>query len=162
MDSASGGEVWNAGVGAAFVATSVWPAANRAIIWPFLLNDWFTFSEAGWENGATVSGHVDIGVYDKNLAKIVTNGGAVQAGTSAFQSVAMTATTLAPDYYWLAMVMDNVTSTLRAAPPGATLSRLMGLQQMASAYPLPATITLANPASALLPFAVLGGLGSVL
>lgn len=149
------------GMGAALYSSgAAWPAANRAIFAPIILNDTITITTAGWLNGATVSGtgHVDVGVYDKGLNKIVTTGSTTQGSAAAFQSAGLSSTTLNPDLYWLAMACDNTTSSFQAATALSTgLLRTCGVQQMSSAFVLPSAITLTNPASAYWPYVVVGG-----
>lgn len=154
LSTASGGVFQ--GLNAPFGTATAYPTASLAIFFPLVLNDIVTFSKGGWLNGATVSGNVDIGVYDKALNKLVTAGSTAQSGTSTFQSVSVTSTTLNPDLYWLAFACDNATGTFQAAAQGTPMLRTMGVQIETSAFPLPSTITLANPASAYCPYWAFG------
>lgn len=119
-------------------------AANDAWYVPFVLNEPFTVRKAGWHNGTTVSGNVDIGIYSANGTRIWSSGSTAQSGTSVVQVVTPTAFTLAPGLYYLAIAVDNTTGTFR----GFALQqagRSTGVFTQASAFPLPSTATFAAP-----------------
>ena len=140
------------------VASTAWPAANRAIYMPFSLVAPFELKTFFWANGATITGtvHVDIGVFQTNpsagtATKICSTGAVVQSGTSAIQSSTLgTEVFLVPGSYALAMAHDS-TQTFMSFGPVARLLTTVGIAQQASAYTLPATATFASPASAFIP-----------
>ena len=103
-------------------------------------------------NGSTASGNIDVGIYDLGGAKLVSIGSTAQAGTSAYQVFDITDTTLYPGQYYMAVAMDGTTGTLVRWSPGAQECRNLAMQQMASAFPLPATATFASVASSYIPW----------
>lgn len=133
-------------------AVAVFPSANRAIFIPFnVYHHPITIKQICVFNGATVSGNIDVGVYDLGGAKIVSIGSTAQAGASAYQAFNITDTVLYKGQYYLACAMDNTTGTLYRWGHNVAELRSFGLQQMASAFPLPATATFAVVASAYMP-----------
>lgn len=113
-------------------------AANDAYFYPFTLSEPFTVVKAGWINGATVNGNVDIGVYSENGTKIWSSGSTAQSGTSAGQAVTPTAFTLPPGKYYMAISSDSATATFLAMS-GGEVARAMGIL-IQSVFPLPSTM----------------------
>lgn len=122
-----------------------WPAANRAILIPFDISESYTVKKLGWINGATVSGNVDVGIYDTNLTRLVSAGSTAQGSISVVQEVDVTDTTLPPGSYYMAMAMDNTTGRVLRSVANHLDTASVGVAQMAAAFPLPATATLAEP-----------------
>lgn len=132
--------------------SAAWPSANRAIFVPFNVYHTLTIVQMLVFNGATASGNIDVGLYDLGGARLVSIGSTAQAGTSAYQAFDITDTTLNPGQYYMGVALDNATGTLNRWSANAAEWRGLGLQQMASAFPLPATATFALVASAYLPW----------
>jgi hypothetical protein len=138
-------------------SVAVWPAANLAICVPFCLPAAQTVRHMAWCNGGAVSGNVDAGVYNEDGTKVITTGSTAQAGLNVLQIAAVTATPLAAGSYFMVLCSDNITGQwLRVAAIGAANLQGSGLQQAAAAVPLGATLTLANPANAFIPWFAVG------
>ena len=133
-------------------ASAVWPAADRAIFVPFYLSERMTATKMFVANGAAVSGSLDLGIYDAAGTRLVSSGSTAQAGITTTQVVDITDTTLSPGTYYMAMAMDNITGTTLRSAPSLIFHKSMGIAQQASAFPLPATATLAASASTYIPF----------
>lgn len=133
--------------------SAVWPSANRAILVPFEIGSPRIVTQMAWRNGAAVSGNVDAGIYDLLGNRIVAVGGVAQASTSTQQAGDLTDTVLRPGVYLMALVLDNTTGTIpRWAVPTANIMGVHGIRQADTAYPLPSTITIADPSAAFVPF----------
>lgn len=135
------------------VTSAVWPTANKAFYYPFLVTEapW-TVRRIGVRNGTAVSGNLDVGVYDSEGNRLVSSGSTAQAGTSATQWLDVTDTTLLPGLYYLALALDNVTGTfVRLASLTADQLRSMGVFVQTSAFPLPASATFAVADAAYVP-----------
>ena len=135
-------------------ASAAWPSANRAVGYPFILPEPRTLLQMYVQNGATASGNLDMGVYRPDGTKLVSMGATAQSGTSAIQLLDVTDTVLPAHtllYVWLAV--DNTTATVVRWTAGANIGqiRATGIVQMASAYPLPSTITPAAVSTSHLP-----------
>jgi len=127
------------------MSSSTWPAANRAVFIPFRLAVPITVTQFWLLNGETVPGteHFDIGVYDLAGTKIASTGSTDQTGVSVLQTVDVTDFTIGPGGFYLACAMDTNTATILDIWPTLECCRLVGLAEQASAFPLPATATLA-------------------
>lgn len=135
------GEALNAlGLG---ISTAVWPTANKALYVPFSVQSPITVTQFFWENGGTLSGNVDVGIYDLGGKRLVSSGSVAQSGTSVIQSVDTTDLLLQAGAYYLAMAMDNGTGQIGRWSPSAAYGRALGLAEQATAFPLPATATFA-------------------
>lgn len=128
-------------------ASTAWPQANTAIFIPFEVFRTWTMMKFSVVNGATVSGNIDVGVYDDDGTRLVSAASSgistTQTGTSATQTFDFTDYVLSPttpDCY-LAVVMDNTTGTLQAWTPAVPYAAACGCPIMSSAYPLPAIAT---------------------
>lgn len=124
--------------------TQAWPTANEAIFIPFSVQCIVTVRKMFIVNGATLSGNVDVGIYNRNGTRLVSIGSTAQAGVSVIQEFDITDTLLSPGLYYLACAIDNGTATLDMIGPSIVLAMGMGIAEMASAFPLPATATFAG------------------
>jgi hypothetical protein len=138
------------GMGGAFGGTiglgssGAFIAANRAMYQPFRLTRSFLVQVLGILNGGTVSGNIDVGIYDVAGTRLVSSGSTPQAGTSAVQSFNVTDTWIGPGLFYHAVAMDNATGQLSRVGPTTNVNIALGLAQEASAFPLPANATFAQ------------------
>lgn len=134
--------------GSSFLTTNLaaWAVANKAILAPIIVQNVLTVYQFAWFNGATVAGNVDVGIYDKNFARVVSLGSTAQAGTSAIQVGDIADTTLDPGLYYAAMASDDATATFARGGTGvaSVLFRACGCVTMDAAFPLPSTVTPAS------------------
>lgn len=139
-----------AGGSTAFASTA-WGTANLAILTPIWLPFRYPVRNLFVMNGATLGGNVDVGIYNQDLTLITSSGSVAQAGISAIQAFAKDLI-LRPGGYYLGLSSNSTTATYFAAGIGsATRERYMGLLQMGTAFPLPATFTAAAVAQARVP-----------
>ena len=131
--------------------SAVWPAANRALFFPFVLPSAITATLMFVYNGATASGNIDVGIYDANQVLRVSSGSTAQAGTTALQTFNITDTVLVPGLYYLAIAKDDITGTTFRVAPGARSQALSGGNQQASAFALPSTATMVQSATSYVP-----------
>lgn len=131
--------------------SAVWPAANRAILIPFRPSSRYLARRMFVHNGATVSGNIDLGIYNDDGTLLVSSGSTAQAGVSVMQYVDITDTWLAPGAYYLALAVDNTTATVFRGLASVMVGRIAGMLQATTAFPLPARPTLETVASAYLP-----------
>lgn len=133
--------------------STAWPLANLALFVPFEIYRWWTLQNFLAVNGATVSGNVDVGVYDDDGERLVSMGSTAQSGTSAEQLFNLADYPLSPTTpnCYLAMSMDNTTGTVQAWTPTAPFAACLGVLEMTSAFPLPPTATFALSTRAFIP-----------
>jgi len=134
---------------------------NQALYIPFLLPWRYPIRRAFWGNGGAASGHIDIGMYSINGARLWSLGSGVSQGSGfsvGYGSLA-TPVIVSPGRYYLAMSIDNSTSQISGANPGPGVFRAFGWYQQASAYPLPAQASF-SPWTASLPVGVFGLMAS--
>ena len=143
---------WTSGYVPTTASSGAWPTANKAIFLPFRIAYPSTVVKMFWINGSTVgTNHVDVGIYDSQGNQLVHSGSTLTSGASAVQSVDIADTLLQRGLYYMAMVIDGTTDTTNRAIPAAAACNAVGLQEMTSAFTLPATATYAAPTSAWLP-----------
>src|SRR5262249_54578318 len=120
----------------------------------------FTVVKATWQNQATVSGNLEVGVLDQFGNKISSSGSVSQTPVNSLQSWDPTDFTLSPGTYYLAFGMDNTTGIVRSSNPLAIWLNACGVQEetISGTFGLPATATFSNPSSAFFPYVVLQGL----
>lgn len=132
--------------------SGAYPTANMAFFSPFRITQPLTFSTMYVFNGGTVSGNIDVGVYSNDGTRIVSKGGTAQTGGSTIQTFTVTTTELDSGLFYFALSMDNTTGIVyHYAPAQAAFLNFVGVAQMASAYPLPATATFASNTNAYAP-----------
>lgn len=126
--------------------STAWGTASLAILVPVQITSGVTVKQMAWINGATVSGNVDIGIYDSTFNLLVSLGSTAQSGTIAMQVGDIADTALSAGTYYFALASSSATATFYLADYGlgsihAQGTKEMGVVTMASAFPLPATIT---------------------
>ncbi len=140
--------------GTAFTATAsaAYPTANLALFIPFKVFKRITAVQMFVYNGATVSGNIDVGIYDKNGVRLISAGSTAQAGTNALQAFNITDTPFGPGTFYLAVALDNTTGTLFRGTLVVNIQPgTLGMAQMATAFALPATATFAQIAGNYIP-----------
>lgn len=116
--------------------------ASTAIYIPVQISFTYTAVKMFVCNGASVSGNLDVGIYDHNANKLVSSGSTAQAGTNVVQVFDIADTTLAPGLYYLGFSMDNTSGTFLVRGGGdPEAHRAFGLFSQASTFPLPTTAT---------------------
>lgn len=130
-------------MGYAFTGATAWATANKAIFIPYSVGGIVTVKKMFVVNG-TVSGNIDVGIYDRNGVRLVSIGSTAQAGASVIQEFDIADTTLGPGLYYLACAMDNNTGQVELVGPGSAQGKSMGIFEMTSAFALPATATFAS------------------
>lgn len=135
-----------AAVRRAVCATSTaWTTANDAVYIPFVLQGTVTAYQMGVENGSTVAGNVDVGIYDINGVRLVSKGTTAMSGASTIQTFDITDTLLTPGIYFMAFASDSTTATFFGTPAAtAEWWRTYGVQDQATAFVLPATATFSS------------------
>lgn len=131
--------------------SATFPASNDALFVPFCLQQHVLIKRLYSVNGTAVSGNIDVGIYSKDGAKIVSSGSTAQSGTSALQFFDVTDFVLAPGCYYFAVALDNTTGTLLRANPSLARVQAIGMAKQASGFALPASATLATVTAAYLP-----------
>lgn len=118
-----------------------WPTANKAFYIPISVGGIVTIRKMFIVNGATLSGNVDVGIYDRGGVRLVSIGSTAQAGISVVQEFDITDTILKPGLYYLACAIDNATATIEHVGPALNVAMGLGIAEQTSAFPLPATAT---------------------
>lgn len=122
--------------------------ANQAQAYPFRLTRSATVRKFGLANGATVTGNIDIGIYNEALTRLVSTGAVAQAGTTTLQEFDVTDLLLVAGIYYLAISPSGAAPVMQFTPlnqPSTAGSggKQMGAIQMAAAHPLPTTFVAA-------------------
>src|SRR3972149_4026032 len=92
-------------------ASAVWPTANKALYVPFRIGKPVLVKKLFLINGATVSGNVDVGIYDAAGTRLISAGSTAQAGASALQQFDIADTLLGWGLFYMALAVRNVTAT---------------------------------------------------
>lgn len=131
-----------------FGTSSGWPAANRAIFFPFDMTEPFNCVKAFIGNGGTPAGNFDLGLYDEDGTRLASIGSTAQSGASDIQSVSLVYNITQRRVYF-AMSSDSTSfQVLRTNSFTSTVMNGVGIKEMASAFPLPSTATFADYTSA--------------
>jgi hypothetical protein len=121
---------------------TAYPTANLALFIPFAATKRMIAVKMFSING-TQSGNIDVGIYDIAGRRLVSMGSTAQAGP--YQEFDIADTEFGPGIFYLAVAMDNNTGKIYAGTLFANIApAILGMAQMASAFPLPATATFAQ------------------
>lgn len=132
-------------------ASSTFPASNDALFVPMCIQQGVLVKRLFSINGGTASGNIDMGIYSKDGARIVSIGSTAQSGTNAPQFFDITDTFLGAGLYYLAVAMDNTTGTLFRANQSVTKQQAIGMAKATSAFALPASVTFAAVTGTFIP-----------
>ena len=133
------------------IGTAAYPTANTAIYIPFRTSVPLIATAMYVQNGGTLSGNLDLGIYTANGTRLVSSGSTAQSGTNTLQVVDITDTLIGSGLFYMAIAVDNTTATVGKIAITAPLGRVVGLAQQATAFALPATATFAVFTQALCP-----------
>lgn len=140
------------GVGGSAFGAAAWPSSNRIFYVPVRLQEAFTVKRVFWTNGGTVSGSVNLGLYDVSGSKLWETGSTAQTGTNQTQFVNIADQAHARGVYYIAIQHSNTTGQYGRTNPGIYVLALQGmLQESPGSFALPATATFAAIATDFLP-----------
>lgn len=105
--------------------------------WPYYVRRLF------WINGSIVGGFSDIGIYSVGGGRLYNAGSTANTGALSAPQYVTADILLGPGVYFLAYTNDGTSSRVYGITPSATIGRLAGLYQQATALPLPALATFA-------------------
>lgn len=134
-------------------SAQVWQTTNRAIFMPIFL-EYPVLAQAMAVRVSVQSGNLDVGIYTLAGAKIVTSGTTAVAAAG-LQILDIADTWLAAGTYFLALSVNNTTASFFGSAQTDEVAVVCGVQQMNSAFVLPATATFANPQNSLQPLILL-------
>ena len=132
-------------------ASTTFGVANLAIFIPFFLNRTELVQHLACQNGSTVAGNIDIGIYDAAFARIISTGSVLQAGASTVQAIDVADTDLLAGQYWLALSHSNATATQWGIAATGSMPRSWGMRTQTvfplpvNAAPIPAGLGIALP-----------------
>jgi hypothetical protein len=125
-------------------ASSPWIAPNQALFFPIFIPHPWTVTKLWWQNGSTVTGTVDCGLYTEEQNRILSTGSTAQAGANAVQSVDVPDTVIPAGTTYFALVMSSTGTVWNNVINGDPGGYVGGGYVQASALPLPATATFAT------------------
>jgi hypothetical protein len=136
------------------IASAVWPAANRAIYLPVMLEEPIRLVTTQVQNGtAAVAGSWDIGIYTVDGTRLGSTGVIAQSGVNAPQTINFAAPVFVDRgvSYIALMATSASTSVYRFAGGAAGDYLVWGAYQEATGGTLPATATFASNTTAFMP-----------
>jgi hypothetical protein len=131
--------------------SGVFPVANQAYYYPIWLAHAIVVTTLWWQNGTTVAGNVDCGLYTDNGVRLVSTGSTAQAGSLALQAVDIADTPVPGGLVYLAFVASSTSANFRtvgAGTGGVTPGCMASTYLQAAAFPLPNPATFATSRSA--------------
>lgn len=144
-----------AGLIASLFADFAWQTANMAVYVPFVVAETVTVVKMWVLNGATVSGNVDVGIYNAAGTKQVSMGSTAMAGANLIQEFDVADTALTAGQYYMAMAVDNVTASFIAwgiSPNVIGMTKSLGIASQLTAFPLPSPGTLVVASQTRIPY----------
>ena len=130
-------------------SASLWPTANKAFYYPINFKTPVAVNRLNVFIGTTASAHIDAGLYDFNGNKLVTAGSTNIAGSSTVQTFTLTTTLIPRGMNYFAIAVDTTATFRLNGFTSLTGTQLVtqGIREQASAFPLPASITLTTQTS---------------
>lgn len=135
------------------VASTAWPANNRAIYVPIRTDVTTTYARGVVINGTNATGNADVGIYDAAGTRLTSSGSTARTGTTTLDFYPVTDLVLPPGFYYLGIVLSSTTGTVQGiVPTTVPLTRATGcLQEALGATTLPSSMTGVSMASAFIP-----------
>lgn len=138
--------------GAAQLASTTWPTANKAIYVPLRIRYPYLVKQVWWANGAaTLAGTVSVGVYTLGGQQLILGANTTASGASTVQAVTVTNYLLLPDVYYLALSCSSASGHFMALTSTVTVLAAVGCAEQVTANPLPATATFATMVNTVYP-----------
>lgn len=133
------------------VTTGAW-TANRAVYMPVVCEEAVTVTDMAI-TVQTQNGNVDVGIYDFLGNRLVSSGSTAVAAAGV-QVLGIADTLLTPGWYYLALASSSGTAVFRNSTLAAANARVCGVQEQATAFPLPTTATFATYTTAIMPLVI--------
>lgn len=133
-----------------------WPTSNLAILYPFTLHSHEILRKFLRLNGATLTGTVDLGIYDGEGRLVVSTGSQTATGTNAIQEFDITDFHLGPGRYFLAASASTTGATIFIATMADENLGLTPVYEAAGSHALPASITPVLSTAVSAPFVCIG------
>lgn len=118
-----------------------WWGANFAIYVPLVVEETITVTKLFSVNGSSVSGNIDIGLYDESGTKKISTGSVAQSGPNQAQVIDVADTQLTPGRYYFGLAASGAANFLGYSLSGAQPYAVGGQYLQSSAFPLPNTAT---------------------
>ncbi len=133
---------WIASTNSGPPGSATWPAANRALFMPLMIQNPSVATGFWVLNGSSLTGNIDLGIYDENFVRLVSTGAKVTAGAASIQYHDATDTLIPRGRHYLAISVASASCQIQRYG-SATLGLIsaFGVVQMESAHPLPTTAT---------------------
>lgn len=133
-----------------FSGSVTWPVANKAFFVPIQLES-ACLAKMMACRVVTTGGNIDVGIYSEKGVKLVSMG-STAVGAAGKQTFDIADTWIGPGTVFLAMACSLATPAITCLTSAAlVLLQTSGIQEMASAFPLPANATFANPVALFCP-----------
>lgn len=133
------------------VSTTNWFQANAGVFVPFTVVRPTIVTRIYVDNGNTVSGNIDVGIYTLRGARIVSNGSTAHVNVSNFQFFDIADTPLSPGTYYMAIALSAVAGRVRQSTVSGRYFAHVGCYQASSVFPLPAFVTFATNTALFIP-----------
>lgn len=131
---------------------AIWPASNDAIFVPVTLSRPAFVSRMFTVNGSAVSGNIDVCILAADGTRLRSKGSTAQAGTSVLQFFTFAdPILLSPGQYYMGVSLDNTSGRLGRFNISLIREQQYGVMKMASAFPIPATVTFATVTATYIP-----------
>jgi hypothetical protein len=119
--------------------------ANTVWCLPYMLDDACVITKLWWQNGVTVAGNTDMGLYTDQGTRLIATGPIANAGAQVIQVVDIVDLAIAEGLVYFAIVTDSASTTyyMTADSYAGGYAGFSGYQ-MAATFPLPATLTWAS------------------
>jgi hypothetical protein len=118
-------------------ASAAYPGTNRAIFVPFVTLRPLTIYKMFAHNGNSVSGNIDVGIYDAVGKKLWSAGSTAQSGTSQLQWFTLgTPLTIGADLFYMAVALNNTTGHILRRSLASIECRGVGMFQDGGNFPL--------------------------
>ena len=100
--------------------------------------------------GSGAGNNFDVGIYDRFGNRLVSSGSVARtASTEMVQNI--TDTVLLPGLYYMAIASDSASTMVGWIPAQLGLSKMLGVKQMDTAFPLPDPATFITPTNSIIP-----------
>ncbi len=140
-----GGATGYTSLGTSAPASATWPVANEALFIPFRIAEPILVQQLFWQNGATVTGNMDVGIYSVDGTRLISSGSTAMSGANVIQAVDVTDTLIGAGVYYFALVGNSAANcTTFRKNPSLNQLKCHGMASQTASFPLPATVTLAS------------------
>jgi hypothetical protein len=128
-----------ANIASAAPASDTWPATDRSILVPFVVESPYVAMKLWFVVGGTASGNYKMAVYREDFVRLAVTTAAAATAANSVEEQDITDLILQPGRYYLGLTNSGTTGTVSRAEPSVEILKALGVCASTTSLPDPAS-----------------------